>query len=142
MKKGQEVYLISLSLVLLASILIYQLYNSPELSPAVTENPPGISNVSDTSINTSRNNNNDVKVASEVKNNIDNSKPNLKKKIVNINTAMLDELLSLDGIGEVKANAIIEYRTKNGSFNSVDELINVSGIGKKTLDKIRNYVTI
>lgn len=69
------------------------------------------------------------------------SEPNVSKKI-NINTAPASELVRLKGIGEVKAAAIIKYRNENGGFKSVDELINVSGIGKKTLEKIRDYVTI
>lgn len=69
------------------------------------------------------------------------SEPNVSKKI-NINTAPASELVRLKGIGEVKASAIIKYRNENGGFKSVDELINVSGIGEKTLEKIRDYVTV
>lgn len=54
---------------------------------------------------------------------------------VNINTAGLDELMTLDGIGEERAKAIIEYRSKNGRFRSVRELENVAGIGSATVDK-------
>lgn len=69
------------------------------------------------------------------------SEPNVSGKI-NINAAPASELVRLKGIGEVKAAAIIKYRNENGGFKSVDELINVSGIGKKTLEKIRDYVTV
>lgn len=69
------------------------------------------------------------------------SEPNVSTKI-NINAAPASELVRLKGIGEVKAAAIIKYRNENGGFKSVDELINVSGIGKKTLEKIRDYVTV
>jgi competence protein ComEA len=61
---------------------------------------------------------------------------------VNINTAGLDELTTLTGIGEVKGQAIIDYRTEHGPFASVDELTNVSGIGDKTLAKIRDQITV
>lgn len=60
---------------------------------------------------------------------------------VNINTASMDELIALPYIGEAKAKAIIEYRTANGPFKSIDELIYVKGIGVKTLDKLREYIT-
>ncbi|HHV37669.1 MAG TPA: helix-hairpin-helix domain-containing protein [Candidatus Cloacimonetes bacterium] len=54
---------------------------------------------------------------------------------VNINTGTIEELSRLSGIGEVKAQAIIDYREQNGAFKSKEELINVPGIGLKTLEK-------
>ena len=56
---------------------------------------------------------------------------------VNLNTASLEQLISLPGVGKKKAAAIIEYRTKNGKFESVDDIVNVKGIGKKILEKLR-----
>lgn len=62
--------------------------------------------------------------------------------LVNINTADLDTLMTLPGVGETKAKAIIDYRTRYGRFDSVDEITNVSGIGAGTLDKFRGLITI
>lgn len=62
--------------------------------------------------------------------------------LININTASAELLTELNGIGEVKATAIVEYRRAHGGFTSVDELINVKGIGEKTLEKIRSSVTV
>lgn len=56
---------------------------------------------------------------------------------VNANTASQQELESLNGIGPVKAKAIIDYRTKNGPFKSYADLENVPGIGAKTLEKLK-----
>lgn len=61
---------------------------------------------------------------------------------VNINTATQQELEALKGIGPVKAKAILDYRTKNGPFKSVDDLKNVSGIGDKTLEKLRSEIAV
>lgn len=61
---------------------------------------------------------------------------------VNINTADYDELMSLPGIGSTKANAIIEYRNANNGFKSIEEIMNVSGIGEKTFEEIKENLTI
>jgi competence protein ComEA len=61
---------------------------------------------------------------------------------VNINTASQTELESLQGIGPAKAKAIIEYREKNGSFASVNDLGKVSGIGSGTLKQLRDADTV
>jgi competence protein ComEA len=62
--------------------------------------------------------------------------------LININTASATELEELSGIGEVLAAAIVDYRTENGAFASVDELEDVSGIGPSTLEEIRDQVTV
>lgn len=63
-------------------------------------------------------------------------------QLININYADLDQLQQLDGIGKVKAQAIIDYRETYGAFKTVDELVNVGGIGEKTLEKNRDKITV
>lgn len=65
-----------------------------------------------------------------------------KDEKVNINTASSEELQTLNGIGEAKAKAIIEYRESNGKFNKIEELTNVSGIGEASFQKIKEKITI
>ncbi|HEY8890373.1 MAG TPA: helix-hairpin-helix domain-containing protein [Clostridium sp.] len=62
--------------------------------------------------------------------------------IININTASKEELMTLTGIGDVKADVIIEYRKTNGGFKSVQELTKVGGIGEKTLSKFIDKIDI
>lgn len=61
---------------------------------------------------------------------------------INLNTATLAELQTISGIGAKRAQDIIDYRDANGSFSSVDDLANVSGIGEKTLEKLKSEVTV
>ncbi|PRT71177.1 competence protein CelA [Streptococcus anginosus] len=61
---------------------------------------------------------------------------------VNLNTADLSELQTISGIGQKRAQDILDYREANGKFNSVDDLKNVSGVGAKTLEKLKEYVTV
>ncbi|MFQ5601814.1 MAG: ComEA family DNA-binding protein [bacterium] len=62
--------------------------------------------------------------------------------LVNINKASQEELQSLPTVGPVIAKKIITYRQQNGEFQSMDDLLNVKGIGKKTLEKIKPYVSL
>lgn len=61
---------------------------------------------------------------------------------INLNTATQEQLESLNGIGPAKAEAILSHREEHGPFSSVDELVQVSGIGEKTLEQLRDQVTV
>ncbi|VEU82585.1 helix-hairpin-helix domain-containing protein [Acholeplasma hippikon] len=74
--------------------------------------------------------------------------PEYEKKLVekvvklNLNTASYDELIKIPYISETKALDILIYRKEHTSFRSLDELINISGIGEKTLEKLKVYLTL
>ena len=68
------------------------------------------------------------------------SKEVAKEGKVNINTATVEELKTLKGVGEKKAEAIIEYRKKNGSFKTKEDLMKVRGIGKKLLESFEERI--
>ena len=62
---------------------------------------------------------------------------------VNINTATAEEIAeALNGVGMSKAQLIVEYREANGPFSHIDELVNVKGIGLRTVDKNREVIVI
>jgi len=61
---------------------------------------------------------------------------------VNINTATVQQLATLPGVGEKLAARIVEYRQKAGGFKSVHEMVNVRGVGEKSLTRIEPYLTI
>ena len=61
---------------------------------------------------------------------------------ININTATVEELVSLPGIGNKIANRIIEYREKNDNFKTIEEIMNVKGIDKKKFKKIKQLITV
>jgi len=75
-------------------------------------------------------------------NNADDKDNKDKESIININTANQEKLTNIPGIGEGKAKLIIEYRTKNGMFKSIEDIKNVSGIGDAIYNKIKNYIKI
>ncbi|NWF39309.1 helix-hairpin-helix domain-containing protein [Mariprofundus sp. NF] len=61
---------------------------------------------------------------------------------INLNTATIEQLQALPGIGPSTAAAIEAYRSEHGSFKSVDELTNVKGVGEKRLDAIRDAIEV
>jgi competence protein ComEA len=61
---------------------------------------------------------------------------------VKINIATVEEIQTLEGIGPSKALAIVQYREEHGNFKTVEELLNVSGIGEKTLEKLKEHIRI
>ncbi len=68
--------------------------------------------------------------------------PSSSARRININTATLEELDSLPGIGPTLAQRIIDYRTENGPFTAIEDIMDVSGIGPATFDKIKDLITV
>ncbi|MBE6157325.1 MAG: hypothetical protein E7160_00805 [Firmicutes bacterium] len=70
-----------------------------------------------------------------------NTEENINSKI-SLNSATKEELMTLSGIGEAKAEDIIDYRNKNGGFKNIEEIKNIKGIGDSMFDKIKDHITI
>lgn len=73
---------------------------------------------------------------------ISNNSIDNKTGLISINTATLEELKTLPGIGESKAKLIIEYRNNNGGFKSIEEIMKVKGIGDAMFKKIKDYIML
>ncbi|UMT77087.1 helix-hairpin-helix domain-containing protein [Staphylococcus roterodami] len=73
------------------------------------------------------------------KSQVNQSNTNVK---VNLNTASASELMSVPGVGQTKANSIIEHRNQQGAFQDIEELKKVKGFGSKTFEKLKSYFTI
>ena len=118
-----EYILIASALFIVALILIYIAVYSP---PLVPEN---IASNKTVAIETS-------KQISTTENISSNS------YVININTATVEQFVSLNGIGEILAKRIVDYRTENGKFTNIDELMNVSGIGEKKFNAIKKFLYV
>ena len=70
------------------------------------------------------------------------ARPAAAPAVVNVNTATAEELTALPGIGEKRAQAILEIRKEKGGFKSVDELTEVKGIGPANLEKLRPFLRV
>ena len=84
-------------------------------------------------------------ICEEVICDIDNDEQNNDKNVnskININTASVQELDTLNGIGEAKAKAIFEYRNSNGNFSKIEDIMNVSGISETLFEKIKAFITV
>ena len=64
------------------------------------------------------------------------------KTVINLNTATVDQLETLPGVGQKTAELIVEHRTKNGAFKRIEELMNVKGIGEKSFLKLKPLITV
>ena len=78
----------------------------------------------------------------EVNNGIDEINDNISNSKININTANIEELTKLTGIGQSKAEAIITYRNNNGYFKTIEDIKNVSGLGEALFEKIKYSITV
>lgn len=125
--KSPDNVLLGIALFLLSGVILYNVFTTEPSAVAVseTDGTTALVSVSETTSG-------EVVTTAEA----------VTESKININTATAEELETLKGIGPAKAEAIVSYREQNGPFSSVEELVNVTGIGEKTLANIRDKITV
>lgn len=125
--KSPDNVLLGIALFLLSGVILYNVFTTEPSAVAVSESDGTTALVS-----VSETTSGEVVTTAEA----------VTESKININTATAEELETLKGIGPAKAEAIVSYREQNGPFSSVEELVNVTGIGEKTLANIRDKITV
>ncbi len=126
--KVQSFFMIGVALIIIGLTMFFIGYSQPKIYVNTTDENSTESQVENTTCQKQKSNNSD--------NDTEVNYP------VNINTASFDELMAVKGIGETKANLIINYRKEVGRFNSIDDLQNIKGFGQATIAKLAPYITV
>ena len=135
---------INLSKKISDEMAIYVYTNYEYKTKFVNKEKTETCNTSDIDIGECINNGNSTIVANETSTELNDNTPKEteKTKLVNINTASKEELMTISGIGESKAKSIINYREEHGNFKDIQDIKNVSGIGDTVYAKIKDYITV
>lgn len=131
-----EILIVAFGLIFASIIMLVALFYTPPLATATVIYSND--NTSSVAIDESRSSVTNT-ANFESSNSVTSSKTN---STININTATVEELAALKGIGETKAQKIIDFRNSNGNFKSTAEIMNVSGIGDKTYENIKNHICV
>ncbi|MDE5964606.1 MAG: helix-hairpin-helix domain-containing protein [Eubacterium sp.] len=126
--KKQSLIVIGIALILIGVILAYFSLSQPKVYVGV-DSPLPVDNSAN------------VAVSENVTGYADSNEPIMMYPL-NLNTCTVDELITIDGIGEAKASAIIEYREYIGGYSSVDEIKNIKGIGDALFEKLSPYLCV
>lgn len=132
--KTQTMFMIGIALLVMSGILIYVSLSTPGVYEKTKTTVTQISSSSKTATNS-------AKSPTAASKSSDNSATAVSYPI-NLNTATVEELISIDGLGESRASAIIEYRDYLGGYTSVEQIKEISGIGDATYAKLAPYLTV
>lgn len=146
--KRQSIIVIGFGLIVLSGIILYYALSMPKISVQDTSaSVYTVSEVSETATqitaNTVTDNGTDGTVAGAKSDADSGNDADVSVSYpLDLNTCTAEELMTINGIGEVKANNIIEYRDYLGGYTSVEQIKNIKGIGDKVYEKISPYLTV
>lgn len=137
--KRQSIIVIGFGLIILSAVILYYALSMPKISVSqassvhissedISENLSYAGNASPQTETSQSSTENDTSVAVNYP--------------LNLNSCTAEELMSISGIGEVKANHIIEYREYLGGYTSVEQIKNIKGIGDGVYEKVSPYLTV
>lgn len=132
--KTQTMFMIGIALLVMSGILIYVSLSTPGVYKESETTAIQISSSTEAAVSS-------AKSAGSASKSSDNSDTGVSYPI-NLNTATVEELVSIDGLGESRASAIIEYRDYLGGYTSVEQIKEISGIGDVTYAKLAPYLTV
>ena len=132
--KTQTMFMIGIALLVMSGILIYVSLSTPGVYKESETTAIQKSSLTEAATNS-------AKSAGSASKSSDNSATAVSYPI-NLNTATVEELTSIDGLGESRASAIIEYRDYLGGYTSVEQIKEISGIGEATYAKLAPYLTV
>lgn len=132
--KTQTMFMIGIALLVMSGILIYVSLSTHGVYKESETTAIQISSSTEAATNR-------AKSPTAVSKGSDNSATAVSYPI-NLNTATVEELVSIDGLGESRASAIIEYRDYLGGYTSVEQIKEISGIGDATYAKLAPYLTV
>lgn len=132
--KTQTMFMIGIALLVMSGILIYVSLSTPGVYKESETTAIQISSSTEAATNR-------AKSPIAASKGSDNSATAVSYPI-NLNTATVEELVSIDGLGESRASAIIEYRDYLGGYTSVEQIKEISGIGDATYAKLAPYLTV
>ena len=126
LKKSPELAIIAFGLILAVLLILFRFFYQPSAptvnvvcgnsQPTTIENKPQTTEI--------------------------NQNNNSQNQLININTAQIETLCTLNGIDEIRAESIIEYRNSNGGFATIEEIMQVKGIGEKTFEAIKDDIMV
>lgn len=132
--KTQTMFMIGIALLVMSGILIYVSLSTPGVYKEPETTAIQISSSTEAAASS-------AKSAGSASKSSDNSATAVSYPI-NLNSATVEELVSIDGLGESRASAIIEYRDYLGGYTSVEQIKEISGIGDATYAKLAPYLTV